>query len=142
VLHFLLGYSLFRSVDLPGVETALFFALTFVAGHLVQEARDHDGDRLRGSRTNAVAFGKAQTFAAGLVIFTLADLLLVVLALRGVVPLALSLVAILCPIQLLLAIRPLREGLVPGGVRAFQWHYRVLYTLFGAVILVALFFRA
>ncbi len=141
LLHFLLGYSLFRRVDLPGVETALFFALTFVAGHLVQEVRDHDRDCLQGIRTNAAVFGKGLTFAAGLVIFTLADLLLLALAVRGVVPHALSLAAVLCPLQLSMAIRPLRDGLRPGAVRSFQWYYRGLYAIFGAVMLVTLFLR-
>src|ERR1035438_10308439 len=50
VLHFLLGYSLFRVIDLRGLEIAFFFALTFVAGHLTQEVRDHDWDLHRGAR--------------------------------------------------------------------------------------------
>ena len=141
LLHFLLGYSLFRPVDLAGVETALFFALTFVAGHLVQEVRDRDRDLLLGIRTNAAVFGKGPAFAAALAVFTLADLLLVALAVRGVVPRALSLAAVLCPLQLATAIRPLRDGLAPEAVRSFQWRYRALYAIFGAVIVAALFPR-
>src|SRR5260370_9291335 len=86
VLHFLLGYSLFGAIDRRGLEIACFFALTFVAGHLTQEVRDYDGDRLNGIRTNAVIFGKARTFAAGLAGFTLAYILLAVLAARGLRP--------------------------------------------------------
>ena len=141
VLHFLLGYSLFRRVDLPGVETALFFALTFVAGHLVQEVRDRDRDLLLGIRTNAAVFGKGPIFAAALVTFTLADLLLVGLAVQGVVPLALSLAAVLCPLQLSMAVRPLRDRLAPEAVRSFQWRYRALYAIFGAVIVATLCLR-
>jgi 4-hydroxybenzoate polyprenyltransferase len=72
VLHFLLGYSLFSPIDQSGILIGLFFALTFTAGHLNQEVRDYDGDRLNGVHTNAVAFGKTPAFLAGLVVFTLA----------------------------------------------------------------------
>src|SRR6185503_12728823 len=46
VLHFLLGYSLGNAIDRRGLATATFFALTFAAGHLTQEIRDHQGDIL------------------------------------------------------------------------------------------------
>ena len=44
VLHFLLGYSLGNAIDRRGLALATFFALTFAAGHLTQEVRDHQGD--------------------------------------------------------------------------------------------------
>src|SRR6185295_12380512 len=56
-LHFLLGYSVGNAIDRRGLATASFFALTFAAGHLAQEVRDHQGDVLNGIRTNAVIFG-------------------------------------------------------------------------------------
>jgi 4-hydroxybenzoate polyprenyltransferase len=36
------------------VAFAVFFALIFAAGHLIQEVRDHQGDAASGFRTNAV----------------------------------------------------------------------------------------
>src|SRR6185295_1649105 len=86
VLHFLLGYTLFSSIDQSGIMIGLFFALTFTAGHLNQEVRDYDGDRLNGVHTNAVTFGKTPAFLAGLVVFTLAYTDLLLLAGMGVVP--------------------------------------------------------
>src|SRR5207245_6909646 len=86
LLHFLLGYSLFVGIDRRGILIALFFALTFTAGHLNQEVRDHDGDRLNGIRTNAVAFGTKSVFVMGALLFTLAYAHLFALAYAEIVP--------------------------------------------------------
>jgi 4-hydroxybenzoate polyprenyltransferase len=64
-LHFLLGYSVFAPLDASGACIAFFFALSFTAGHLTQEARDHDGDTRNGIKTNAVVFGRSQAFFRG-----------------------------------------------------------------------------
>ncbi len=85
-LHFLLGYSLGSAIDRRGLAIATFFALTFAAGHLTQEVRDHQGDVLNAIRTNAVIFGQRRTFAASLALFTLAHALLLLLALQGILP--------------------------------------------------------
>lgn len=73
-------------MDGRGILIALFFALTFTAGHLNQEVRDHEGDRATGHRTNAVAFGPVSAFIAGLGVFTLAYADLSLLAWMGLVP--------------------------------------------------------
>jgi 4-hydroxybenzoate polyprenyltransferase len=138
ILHFLLGYSLFSAIDRRGLEIACFFALAFVAGHLTQEVRDYDGDRLNGIRTNAVIFGKARSFAAGLAIFTLAYSLLAVLAIRGVVPRALAVLAVLYPLHLYWSIRAIGVGLTFESVRRLQVCYRGLYALIGVTMLAAL----
>src|SRR5436305_6005452 len=85
-LHFLLGYSLGNAIDRRGLAMATFFALTFTAGHLTQELRDHQGDALNAIRTNAVILGQRRTFAATLALFTLAYALLFLLALQGTFP--------------------------------------------------------
>src|SRR6185312_7438549 len=71
-VHFLLGYGAFGAIDARALVVSCFFGLVFTAGHFTHEARDHDVDRVNGIRTNAVAFGKKQSFVAGLVLFTLA----------------------------------------------------------------------
>lgn len=141
MFHFLLGYSLFRVIDLRGVEIACFFALTFVAGHLTQEVQDRDEDFLNGIRTNAVMFGRTRTFAAALTIFTLADVLIIVLAARGVAPRALMLMAGLYPLHLHWSLRALRTGLTSESTRLLRSQYRVLYAGFGVLTVVALMFR-
>jgi 4-hydroxybenzoate polyprenyltransferase len=134
VLHFLLGYSVFRSVDARGLEIGCFFAMVFSAGHLIHEVRDLDSDQTNGIRTNAVTFGKAQGFAAGLVLFTIANVLLVVLAVRGTVPRGLVLVAALYPLHLYWALRALHAGLTFEGVRWLQVRYRALYAIVGLMM--------
>jgi len=138
VLHFLLGYSLFSAIDRRGLEIACFFALAFVAGHLTQEVRDHEGDRLNGINTNAVIFGKTSTFAAGLAVFTFAYVYLVVLAARAIVPRALVAMAILYPLHLYWSLATLRSGLTFESIRRLQTRYRALYTIIGFAMLAAL----
>lgn len=134
LLHFLLGYSLFSAVDGRGVEIGCFFALTFAAGHLTHEARDCEFDLLNGIRTNAVTFGRARSFVAGFALFTLANVLLVVLAARGVVPRALILVAVLYPLHLYWSLRTLRAGLTFESIRRLQVRYRALYATIGLMM--------
>jgi 4-hydroxybenzoate polyprenyltransferase len=139
LLHFLLGYSLFDALDRRGILIGFFFALTFTAGHLNQEVRDHEGDRVNGLRTNAVFFGKERTFLAGLVLFMLAYADLAWLAFRGLIPAALGVLPlVLGPIHLALSVRALRRGLSFDSVGRLQRGYRTLYMLIGLGMVVAL----
>jgi len=138
VLHFLLGYSLGSAIDLRGIATAIFFALLFAAGHLTQEIRDHQGDVLNAIRTNAVAFGQRRTFAASLVLFTLAHALLLLLALQGTLPRPLAALVALYPIHLCWSLKALAEGLTYASVCRLQARYRALYAIVGLAMVVAL----
>jgi len=142
VLHFLLGYSVLAPVDGRGTLIALFFALTFTAGHLNQEVRDHDGDRATGYRTNAVVFGPVPAFIAGLGVFTLAYADLSLLAWMGLVPAAIGWLPLaLYPLHAWWSIRTLKQGLSFGTVSRFQKRYRMLYALIGAGMLAAIVLR-
>jgi 4-hydroxybenzoate polyprenyltransferase len=139
LLHFLLGYSLFHPLDHRGTLIGIFFALTFTAGHLNQEVRDYEGDRLNDLRTNAVVFGRRPVFLAGLVVFTLAYADLAILAGTGLVSRALGVLAVvLYPVHLILTRRTLRGGLTFESVSRFQRQYRLLYLLIGLALLLAL----
>ena len=134
LLHFLLGYSLFAAVDARGLEIGCYFGLTFAAGHLTHEARDHDVDLPNGIRTNAVTFGRTRTFVAGLALFTLAYALLALLAAHGTVPRALILVAPLYILHLRWSLQTLRAGLTFDSIRRLQVRYRMLYAAIGLVM--------
>jgi 4-hydroxybenzoate polyprenyltransferase len=138
ILHFLLGYSLGRAIDRRGVAIATYFALIFAAGHLTQEIRDHEGDAVNGIRTNAVVFGPRRTFAASLVLFTLAQVLLLVLALLGTLPRPLAALAALYLVQLYWSLETLGEGLTHASVCRLQARYRALYAVVGLAMAVAL----
>jgi 4-hydroxybenzoate polyprenyltransferase len=141
-LHFLLGYSLFAAVDHRGILLALFFALTFTAGHLNQEVRDHDGDWMNGIQTNAVRFGKRAAFLAGFAIFTLAYADLVVLARMGLVAAPLGwLAAVLYPAHACWSLTTLRSGLTFESVSRLQTRYRLLYGLIGLAMVLMLLAR-
>lgn len=138
LLHFLLGYSVFKNPDVNGLQIGLFFATIFSAGHLTQEVRDCDADFRNGIQTNAVKFGKKQSFIASFVLFTVADALLAVLAMRGTVPqlLALFVVAIY-PVHVVWTLQTLREGLTFEAVRQLQARYRVLYAIMGVAMVMS-----
>jgi 4-hydroxybenzoate polyprenyltransferase len=137
-LHFLLGYSIGHVIDRRGLAIATFFALIFDAGHLTQEIRDHQGDAANGVRTNAVIFGPRRTFAASVLLFALAQVILLLLALEGILPRPLALLAALYPIQLFWSIETLRAGLTFASVSRLQTRYRVLYALIGLAMMAAL----
>jgi 4-hydroxybenzoate polyprenyltransferase len=137
-LHFLLGYSLGHVIDRRGLAIATFFALIFAAGHLTQEIRDHQGDAANGVRTNAVIFGPRRTFAASVLLFTLAQVILLLLALEGILPRPLAILAALYPIQLFWSIETLRAGLTFVSVSRLQARYRVLYAVIGLAMVAAL----
>ena len=138
LLHFLLGYALFAPIDARGIQIALFFALTVTAGHLNQEARDYDGDRLNGIRTNAVAFGRTRTFVAGFVLFTVSYGYLVLLAVRGVIPRPLMLTGILYPAHLYWSFKTWRAGLTFRSISLLRARYRLLFAIIGVSMLAAL----
>jgi len=138
VLHFLLGYSVGSAIDGRGFATATFFALTFAAGHLTQEIRDHQGDVLNAIRTNAVIFGQRRTFAASLALFTLAYALLLLLALQGIFPRPLAALVALYPIHLHWSLKALAEGLTYARICRLQARYRALYAIVGLAMVVAL----
>src|SRR5437588_1301874 len=140
LLHFLLGYTLFAPLDQRGVLIAVFFALTFTAGHLNHEVSDFDGDRQNGLNTNAVAFGKRRVFLAGLTVFTLAYVWMLILAGSEFVPRPLALLPILLyPFHVFWSVRALREGLNSDSLSRLQIRYRLLYAIIGLGVLFALF---
>ena len=137
-LHFLLGYSLGSAIDRRGLATATFFALTFAAGHLTQEIRDHQGDVLNAIGTNAVIFGQRRTFAASLALFTLAHALLFLLALQGTFPRPLAALVALYPIHLRWSLETHAEGLTYASISRLQARYRALYAVIGLAMVAAL----
>lgn len=142
VFHFLLGYVVFTPIDQRGVFIALFFALTFAAGHLNHEVRDFELDQKNNARTNAVAFGKRKTFIAGLGVFTSAYLCLFLLGWFRFVPRPLSFIAVVFySLHLYWSLRALRSQLAAVNVDRFQTQYRSLYGLIGISMLALLFYK-
>jgi 4-hydroxybenzoate polyprenyltransferase len=136
-LHFLLGYATFSAIDGRGIAIGCFFGLVFTAGHLSHEVRDCEGDLLNGFRTNAVVFGKARSFVAGLILFTAAYALLAALAACGYVPRILVFTAALYPVHLLASLQAMRAGLGFDSVLRLQKCYRLLYAIIGIVMVVS-----
>jgi 4-hydroxybenzoate polyprenyltransferase len=136
VLHFLLGYTLFHPADARGVGLSLFFGLVFAAGHLNQEVRDHDVDLANGLQTSAVAFGCRRVFLGSFCLFTVAYLLIVVLAALGALPTVMLGAVILWLLQAWWSLQALRRG--PGFETALwmQRRYRLLFALVGVAMLV------
>jgi hypothetical protein len=72
-----------------------------------------------------------QGFVAGLVLFTIADILLVGLALGGVVPRLLAICAIIFPLHIRWSLQAIRAGLTFDAVQRLRARYRALYALTG-----------
>jgi 4-hydroxybenzoate polyprenyltransferase len=140
-LHFLLGYSVFAPLDTLGARIAFFFALSFTAGHLTQEARDYDGDGGSGIKTNAVVFGRSQAFFAGLVLFIVGYGYLIALAVGGFVPRVLAYVIVLWPLHMYWTLRAIREGLSFKSISLLQARYRLLYVVIGVAMAAALLYQ-
>ena len=142
LFHFLLGYAVFSPIDSRGALIALFFALTFTAGHLNHEVRDFELDSKNNARTNAVAFGKRPAFTAGLIVFTCAYFCLFVLGWFRFVPRPLAFLALVFyALHLYWSLRALRRQLDPQIVDQFQIQYRALYAVIGIAMLCGLFFK-
>lgn len=137
-VHFLLGYSAFGAIDARALVVSCFFGLVFTAGHFTHEASDYKVDRLNGIRTNAVAFGKARSFGAGLVLFILAYAFVAALGALRFVPHALVFAAGLIPIHLVASFKAMRSGLTPFSLRRLQRCYRVLFATVGIVMTVSI----
>ena len=69
IIHFLLGYLLLKDISLLAVLVSLYFSLLFVAGHLNHELIDHEADKLKKIKTNAVYFGPENGQMASILIF-------------------------------------------------------------------------
>jgi 4-hydroxybenzoate polyprenyltransferase len=137
--HFLLGYSMWHAIDRSGLAVATFFAVTFAAGHLMQEVRDYEGDVLNAINTNAAIFGPRRTFIASLALFTLAHALLFALSLAGILPRPLAALVLLYPLHLHWSLENLGggEGLTFASIRRLQGRYRALYAIVGVSMLIA-----
>ena len=140
-LHFLLGYALGPGVDRRGLLFAAFCAVTFAAGHLMQELRDYDGDLGNGISTNTVIFGKRRAFAASLALFTLAQGLLLFLALQGMIPRVLALLVVLYPLHLRWSLHALADGLTHASICRLQARYRALYAVIGIALVTGALWR-
>lgn len=139
-LHFLLGYATFSTIDTGSIVTGCFFGLIFAAGHLMHETRGYEGDRLNDIRTNAVAFGRMRSFAAGMILFTVAYGLLIALAVSGQLPHLLVFAVVLYPVHLYASWRAVRAGLSVESLLTYQKCYRVLYALIGAMLVGSILF--
>jgi 4-hydroxybenzoate polyprenyltransferase len=138
-LHFFLGYSVMSAIDSRGLAMATFFGLTFAAGHLTQEIRDYQSDVHNAISTNAVIFGRRRTFVASVMLFTLAYVVLFILALEGVIPRSLTLLIALYPVHLRWSLDALGEGLTHSSIHRLQTRYRALYAVIGLAMVAALF---
>ena len=138
IFHFLLGYSVFMPIDRRGIFIALFFALTFAAGHLNHEVRDFELDQKNNARTNAVAFGKRATFIAGLIVFTLAYLCLILLTgfYLTFAPAVFWAAILFYPLHLFWSVRALKADLRPDVLYRFQIQYRSLYLVIGILMIL------
>ncbi len=135
--HFVLGCSIFGSPASMVYAQGILFGLVFAAGHAIQEVEDHDADRLRGIRTNAVVFGKFWQFGMGCLLFAAAYLYLAFLAHLRLVPGYLGIVsAAAILVQAYCAFEVKRRRCAPAAVRRFRQAYRCLFATIGVMLIL------
>lgn len=141
ILQFMLGYVVVRSWDLSGILIAVYFALTFAAGHLNHEVKDHDADKEADLRTNAIVFGPERVFSFAFNMFTFAFAYLLTLSVGGVLSWRYSLpYLVVYPFHYYLH-RQATTGEWSGYDKKYQMQYRFLFV-FAGVFLVLLKWRA
>ncbi len=72
ILHFLMIYSLFVSIDQKAVLISIYFSLIFAAGHLFHEIIDYEPDKESGLKTGAIFMGFRLSQDIVILIFTIA----------------------------------------------------------------------
>jgi len=93
-----------------------------------QEVRDHQGDTINASGPTPSSSGSVARFAASLVLFTLAQIVLLLHPSRDS-PARPLCARRLFPLQLHWSLQTLREGLTYASVCRLQTRYRVLYAV-------------
>lgn len=136
-LLFLLGYSVGCAVDARGIVLSLVFGLVFAAGHLNQEVRDYDSDRINRIGTVAVRFGCRRAFVASFCLFTTAYLLIIGLAATSVLPKILLASGILWLLQARWTLQAMRRGLGYASAVWLQSRYRLLFAVIGITMLLS-----
>jgi len=135
MLHFLLGYTFFHTLDSRGFVVSIFFGLVFAGGHLNQEVRDYEGDLLNNIRTTAVTFGRHRTFLASLCTFSAAYALVTGLAALDILPRLLLWSPILWLLHTALSFQAFQRGLGFESAVWMQKRYRLLFALLGLAML-------
>lgn len=138
VVQFLLGYAVVRPVDSAAVLMGIYFAIVLIAGHLVQELRDLDGDRLTGVSTNAVRFGRRRTFLISSFLFALSYAYLASLAHIQVAPAAWLSFGWVAPLHFWFSWRTWRTPLRTPDLQRYQIVYRSVFVVIGAAMLLDL----
>jgi 4-hydroxybenzoate polyprenyltransferase len=137
VLTFLLGSAAFAPIDAGTLMVGSYFGMLITAGHLVQEVQDYAEDRRAGIRTNAVQFGQRPMFALSSALFGLSFFFLVVLGLRGVIPIVVSYTSVLFALYAYWAVAVYRGGLRSADVRALRNRYRLMFAVVALVLFSA-----
>jgi 4-hydroxybenzoate polyprenyltransferase len=141
-LLFLLGYGLFHPLDRRALPAGVYFSLLICAGHLVHETKDYYRDRRLGLTTNAVKFGRGNTFRAAFVLFSLAAVYLMALAFSGRIPFLWVYGGLSAYI---LHVGFFRRTLAqdPGleNLRRFRRDYRLVYTACGVYMWLVLIWQ-
>jgi hypothetical protein len=75
------------------------------------------------------------------VLFTLAQVLLVALAVSGAIPAVVAVVVLFYPLQLRWSLDALADGFSYTGISRLQTRYRVLYAAVGLAMVFALWLR-
>lgn len=131
-LLFLLGYTLFSSLDRRGALISVYFAILVAAGYLNHPLEDYEADMKLGIRTTAVILGKEKTAQLSFLLFTISVIYFCALSFKGIIPgqfLTLGLIIYVIYVYLFYSLH--RAGLKSQNLGKFIVRYRSLYAAKG-----------
>lgn len=135
MLLFLVGYSIFKHIDLSSVLISIYFGIIFTAGHMNHEIKDYTGDRKAGVMTNAVRFGRKNMLISSFVLFSLSTFYFYILGLLSVIPEVISVIPfILYPSYCVSFFRTYKRGMTFKNMCRFRRQYRIMYGIIGTGI--------
>ena len=135
IVPFALGYAAIRPVDLPSVAMGFYFAIVLMAGHLVQELRDFEGDRTAGVTTNVVRFGQRRMLLVSAGLFAASYAYLGWLGSARFTQLSWTILLVLAAVHALAWGRTWASALQRGDLRRYQLAYRLTFGCIGAFML-------
>ncbi|MHC4663897.1 MAG: UbiA family prenyltransferase [Planctomycetota bacterium] len=136
-LHYILGYSAFKTPGPEAILGGLFFALLFAGGHAVHELKDMERDKKTGFRTGAIVLGAKKIHTLGFLFFSLATGLLVISLQLNLLPEKLYAPFLLpYPAAAVAFAITIRHELNEKTARRYRLVYRIAYFLAGVAFII------
>ncbi len=139
ILAFMLGYVLFGKIQPKVILTGLMFGIFLSAGHLFQEIQDFEGDRKNQIRTLSGLIGKKAAAWLGLSLLFCGHALLQSLIYAGIFPVVSVFNWMAFILVAFFILNSIRKGIKHRLAKILRLSYRIIYAVFGLLIIFNIF---